>query len=293
MTAHDLTGEAAELAARLDLDLVATLPARSNLGWRMRRGDQDLVLRRHHDLLERGHDQLGLSVAWQAEMRELAAETGWPTARPLGEPIEHAGGWWTLEHFLPGQARTTTAPERARLLADWHAETFPRERLRPRPDTPDHLAILTAADAEDVLSRCTDPEDRAWLQRRHEQARSLAEGIDWSASRTVLVHGDLTDWNLLWEGERLTGLLDLELASVDRRVTELMMTWRCRYDDLVLALDRIDPLTDHEWRMLLVDWWAQLLTLAAFHLRRDRQPERWELEGLRRESSLSRRLERG
>lgn len=45
--------------------------------------------------------------------------------------------------------------------------------------------------------------------------------------------------------------------------------------------------------MLLVDWWTQLLTLSVFHLRRGRQPDRWELDGLRRETALSRVLERG
>lgn len=143
-----------------------------------------------------------------------------------------------------------------------------------------------------MLRRCLDPADRSWLLYRYEQALSLAEGIDWSASRTVLVHGDLVDANLLWEGEQLTGLVDLELAAVDRRVTELVLTWRCRHDDLVLALDRLDPLSTDEWRMLLVDWWAQLLSLAAFHLRRGRQPERWELDGLRRETLQSHLLER-
>ncbi|APX32606.1 hypothetical protein BH708_07610 [Brachybacterium sp. P6-10-X1] len=288
-----LEDSATQLATDLGLELASPLPARSNQAWRARSRGDELVLRCHHDLLEIGGTQLGRGLSWQAEVRELANAAGWPTPRPRRAPFRHAGRWWTLEEFLPGRSRRTSAAERARLLADWHATTFPRERLGPCPGAPDRLAILTAADAAEVLGRCADPEDRRWLLRRLEQAAARAEDIDWSASRTVVVHGDLTDWNLLWTGDRLTGLLDLELATVDRRVADLVLTWRCRHDDLLMALDRIDPLTADEWRMLLVDWWAQLLTLAAFHLRRGRQPDRWELDGLRRESPLSRLLVRG
>ena len=287
-----LEKSATQLAAGLGLELASPLPARSNQAWRARSRGEELVLRCHRDLLEIGAEQLGRGLSWQAEVRELATAAGWPTPRPRGGPFRDAGRWWTLEEFLPGDSRRTSAAERARLLAAWHATAFSRELLGPRPGAVDHLAILTATDAAEVLGRC-DPPDRHWLLRRLEQATAMAEGIDWSASRTVVVHGDLTDPNLLWRGEHLTGLLDLELTTVDRRVTDLVLTWRCRHDGLVMALDRIDPLTPDEWRMLLVDWWAQLLTLAAFHLRRGRSPERWELDGLRRESPLSLLLERG
>lgn len=293
MTSPIAAGEAAGLAARLGLELGEARPARSCQVWRAQGAGQELVLRRHLDLLEVGHHRLGRGIAWQAEVHELAATAGWPTPRLCADPIEHAGSWWTLETFLPGRSRDLTGTEHARILADWHAAAFPRERLGPRPGALDHLAILTAADAAEVLGRSAGREDRSWLLRRLEQARAMAQDIDWTASRTVVVHGDLTAWNLLWRGEQLTGLIDLENATVDRRVTDLALTWRCRHDGLVTALDRIDPLTADEWRMLLVDWWALLLTLAAFHLRRNRQPDRWELDGLRRETPLSRVLERG
>lgn len=42
--------------------------------------------------------------------------------------------------------------------------------------------------------------------------------------------------------------------------------------------------------MLLVDWWALMLSLSLFQLRRGRQPGRWELDGLRRSTPLSETL---
>lgn len=277
----------------LAVTIKARLPARSNDSWLVSRGAEDLVLRRHHDQLGLGHELLGLSVAWQVSASEVAVAGGWPAPHPCGQPIEHLGSWWTLEQFLPGEPRTTTATERAELITTWHATPFPIDRLGPRPGALDHLAILTDPYAETVLGGCEGRADREWLLRRLDQARELAEGIDWTASRRVLVHGDLIDQNLLWTGDRLTGLLDLELANVNRRATELLLTWRCRHDAIVYELHRLDPLSEHEWRMLLVDWWALLLTLAAVGLRKCRQPDRWELDGLRRETTLSRALTRG
>lgn len=292
--ADDTNGSVAgELARGLGLTLTSTVPARSTESWRAQGPGQDLLLRRYLDLSEVGQSELGRNVAWQAELREVAAGEGWPTARPHGDPIAHAGSWWTLEQFLPGRHRPVPAATQARILTAWHATAFPLERLGPRPGAFDTLAVLVDADVPALLGTCSDPEDRSWLLRRFDQASALADAVDWTASRRVLVHGDLVGRNLLWDGERLTGVIDLELATVDRRVTEMTTSWRCRYDDLAFAVHRLDPFTDHEWRMLLVDWWALLLTLSAFHLRRGRQPDRWELDGLRRETELSRLLERG
>lgn len=284
---------ATELAAALGLTLVAELSSRSSRNWRVLSPDGDLVLRQYLDLSEIGHRELGRSVAWKAEVRRAAADRGWPTALPHGEPMDHAGSWWTLEQFLPGRHRPITPAAQARVLTSWHATAFPLDLLGPRPGAFDALAVLRDEDTPALLRACAGSEDRSWLLRRFDQATTLAESIDWAASRRVLVHGDVVDRNLLWNGERLTGMLDLELATVDRRTTEMTTSWRCRYDELAFAVHRLDPFSDGEWPMLLVDWWTQLLTLSAFHLRRDRQPVRWELDGLRRETALSRLLERG
>lgn len=152
--------------------------------------------------------------------------------------------------------------------------------------------MLGDEDAEAIIDRSDDSDDRRWLRRRLSQARRLAVGIDWSASERVLVHGDFAPHNLLFDGSRFTGLLDFELATVDRRVVDMIHVWRCRHDDVLLAYDAIAPLNEDEWRMLLVDWWSLLVSLAVVQLRAGRQPDRWELDGLRRSSSLSTRLER-
>lgn len=250
------------------------------------------MLRRHLDTLALGHAVIGRSVAWQNKVRSLAAYKGWPVPVSVGEPVDYAGSWWTLEQFLPGQHRGISATLRAQIISDWHETDLPVDGLGSRPGALHYLAILYDPEAAVILSSCLDELDRTWLLRRFEQAVSLADEIDWAASRRVLVHGDLIDNNLLWSGKQLTGILDFELATVDRRVTEAVLTWRCRHDELVFARHDIAPLNEHECQMLLVDWWAHLLTLAAVNIRLGRQPDHWELDGLRRETRLSKELER-
>ena len=74
---------------------------------------------------------------------------------------------------------------------------------------------------------------------------TIGTGIGWAASPRVLVHGDFAPRNLLFEESRLSGVL--------------------------LDYDAIAPLTPDEWRMLLVDWWALLVSLAVVQLRLGRQ----------------------
>lgn len=281
------------LASQYGLTIEARLPTRSCDAWHIQRDGESLVLRRHGDPLALGHEMLGRSVAWQVNAMNLAADAGWPAPRVLGEPFDHEDAWWTLERFLPGQSRATKPNERAMLINDWHGAGIPVTGLGARPGALDHLAILNDPDATTILGSCIDQTDRTLLLHRLDQVGALAAGIDWRASRHVLVHGDLIDQNVLWSDGRLTGIIDFELANVGRRITELVLTWRSRHDELVLALHRLDPLNEHEWRMLLVDWWARLVSLAAVGLRQGRQPDRWELDGLRRKTPLATALARG
>lgn len=126
--------------------------------------------------------------------------------------------------------------------------------------------------------------------RRYEQSLALTERIDSAATSTVLVHGDLTAWNLHWHGWDLSGVLDLELAHRDRRTVEAVHIWRCRHDETLLEMHRLHPLNAHEWRMGMLDWWATLLSQARSSLASGDQPSRWTLDGLRRESPLARHI---
>lgn len=268
------------------------LGGRASQNWIVRRGRERLVLRRHRRADWQTDEQLSAAIRWRSQARSMIWQLGWPAAPPIDEPVWHANSWWTLEEYLSGVSGLLLPDKHARLLADFHSlGGVDVEMLGVQPGRLDHLAVLLDDSAEETLTLCADPQDRDWLLLRLAQARNLASQIDWTASRRLLVHGDFAPHNLLFDGDRFTGLLDFELATTDRRIIDMIHVWRCRHDDVLLAYDAILPLGPDEWRMLLVDWWALLVTLALVQLRHGKHPDRWELDGLRRTSAVSVRLE--
>jgi len=279
-------------AGHLRAQVVADLGGRVRHSWVIRQDGQQLVLRAHADPLSLGAAALLDSINWEAAARRNAIAAGWPAAAPIGEPFELGETWWTVEQWLDGDPAARTAAELGGLLARWHGSRISHDQLSARPGVAESVTVLADPGLDQWWARCTDPGDRSWLERRYEQALALADRLDWAASPRVLVHGDLTAWNLLWRGARLTGLLDFELATVDRRMVEFVHTWRCRHDQVVTAYHATSPLGAEEWPMLLVDWWATLLSLSAAAPRGGHQPHRWELDGLRRTSPLADQLQR-
>lgn len=266
------------------------LGGRASWNWLVRRGAQWLVLRRDRDLFELGEQRLGEAISWRGAARAQAQASGWPVPRSVDGPLWSDGSWWTLETFQPGRPALIEPAKHAELLLRWQGMRLDLDELGAQPHRLDHLAVLSDPDAWGYFAEAEDLEDRRWLLERLEQVLTLAEKVDWSASPRHLVHGDLVAQNLHWQDGELTGVLDFELSTVDRRVTELIHVWRGRYDDVALAYDALAPLNEHEWRMLMVDWWAMLLSLSLFHLRHGRKPGRWELQALRRSSTLTRQL---
>ncbi|WP_083190619.1 phosphotransferase [Serinicoccus hydrothermalis] len=281
-----------DVTREFQVSLERELGGRSSTNWLVSGKNDALVLRRYLDVLELGPTMQREAIDWQAQTRARLHRAGWPVAAPIEEPLRSGGAWWTLEEWLPGTSAQMSPTQHAHLFARWGNLVDLAEELGPQPHRLDHLNVLVDDDAAQSFAECADEQDRGWLLRRLDQVRAGAQDVDWDASPRTLVHGDLAGHNLLWSGGRLTGVLDLELATVDRRITEAMLVWRCRHDDVLLAYDKVAKLNDQEWRMVLIDWWALMLSLCLFHLRRGRQPGRWELDALRRTSPLSEKLSR-
>ena len=49
------------------------------------------------------------------------------------------------------------------------------------------------------------------IMRWHlERAQGLFDQIDFDGAESLVLHGDFAPWNLLFEGEKLTGIIDFE-----------------------------------------------------------------------------------
>jgi aminoglycoside phosphotransferase (APT) family kinase protein len=54
-----------------------------------------------------------------------------------------------------------------------------------------------------------------------------------------VIHGDFTPWNLLFDGGRLTGVLDFEATHHTFQVADFALSWRGYHDDVLSGYDEV------------------------------------------------------
>ena len=203
----------------------------------------------------------------------------WPVAT-MDEPVAYNGRLWSLMTFLPGAAGVYDASEaraRGRLLAEFHADTAQIEGLGQRAGWRRCEAILGDLELDLILSlneRVRAEEVR--VVRWHlDRARKRIEGLGLKGRPGIPVHGDFAPWNLLFEGERLSGMIDFELAHEDHRVGDFVLSWRGKYDEVIRGYDEVSPLEPEEWAMIVPVWWAQLIEGACRDMRLGQHDGGW------------------
>ena len=60
----------------------------------------------------------------------------------------------------------------------------------------------------------------------------------------VVLHGDFTCWNLLFEHGHLTGVLDFEATHLNYRVADFALAWRGQQSDVIRGYEEVSPLSD-------------------------------------------------
>jgi aminoglycoside phosphotransferase (APT) family kinase protein len=240
---------------------------------------------------------------WRYPLRVAAAlrAQGWPTPEPAEEPMTGPGGAWVLFHRLPGRSvrpaeadRPAEERARGRLLAELH-------RAAAATGITDQRGGF--ADPAEVVG---DPELDHWL-RAHERARPdegrplracrdaaaawFADHPTRGAPRSV-IHGDFTPWNLLFDGGRLTGVVDFECSHHTFQVADFALSWRGYHDDVLRGYDEVRPLSTLEWALVRPVFLAWLFigvkdVLAAHHGGTGPPPDlSWQLRHLRTRSPL-------
>jgi Ser/Thr protein kinase RdoA (MazF antagonist) len=215
-----------------------------------------LVLRRYK------HNPLDV-IPYENEVMRRLQDLGWPVPGLVEGPLIIDGRPWSLLTFLPGASRPdANTPgerrDRGRLLAELHESMESLADLGQR--TGFSLSNELVADPELVLAfreyKEICPDEGHVLRWHLDRTLELFEGIDLDDAETLVLHSDFAPWNLLYEGDKLKGILDFDATHLNYRVADFVNSWRGYQDELIEGYEEVHKLTDVDWELLVPVYWS-------------------------------------
>jgi Ser/Thr protein kinase RdoA (MazF antagonist) len=296
VTADDGTAAIRDVLACYGIEGTSVRPiagGRANRHWRVDAGADEFVLREYNAL------RTPAAIAYEHEMLAHVDARGWPVAPPLradggSTTITAHGRTYALFPSLPGAPGAYYDDERRRakgaLLARLHRDmaSSPMREQREGFGRIWELDLLTAgtphATFNDML-RAFGQEHRELASAvRSERYRSLRElsRLGYGDEPDVFVHADFHNENLLFDGDRLTAVLDFDEVHRDARAVDLACSIvnDCAEPPADIATDprataafvagyaAESPLTDAELRLIVPLMRAYHVWLLAYTLRR-------------------------
>ncbi|MFZ0218147.1 MAG: hypothetical protein WAM30_19605 [Candidatus Dormiibacterota bacterium] len=234
----------AEVLAKFRIVTTDDLGGHANHHWAVRQGARKAILRRAPaDTLR--------SLNYELKVLEALHSHGWPVARAVDEPAEVGQAIWCLFEHLPGSpASDRSVPAqraRGRLLATLHDDLAELVAFGQRPGWFEVRRVVEDPNLVRELRGFEDhfPEAGRILRWHAERAKELFDAIGPGAAAApkLVLPGDFAPWNLLYVGDRLSGILDFEAAHLDtrrRRVCSLLAGQIRRCDRRL----RADPAVD-------------------------------------------------
>jgi len=264
-----------EVQEHLGIREVSYLGGRLNLHWLVETRGEECVLRRWTP-------QPTESIEFERRFLSNLKRMGWPVA-PQEAPVEFDGQLWSLSPVLPGSPPTEKHEfdprARGRLLAEFHLATSQIKDLGQRPDWRRCEDILSDPEIDRTLSKFeSEHGETVHILRWHlDKARRGIDGIGLEKREAIPVHGDFAPWNLHFEGEKLTGILDFELSRLDHRVGDFALSWRGKYDEVIRGYLEVSPWEPEEWAAFVPVWWAELIEGMCRNLRDGRDDGGWRI----------------
>lgn len=273
---------------------IRALTGRINQHWLVRQGSITCVLRRYAISYT--------DVEYELNVLRQLRNVGWPVPEVIEAPIHTDGATWSLFSFLPGEPKKDrTAAEqrhRGRLLAQLHEATSRLPDQQQREGFRRIDAVVTDPDlvAAINLYGAINP-DVARVMRWHvDLARERFEQLNLADVEQIVIHSDFATWNLLFEGEELSGVLDFESTHLDFRVADFALSWRGQYDDVVEGYQQVHKLSGLDEALLVPVYWSWLFLGVKEDIEGmvagtiDRHGFKWQINQLTRRSPLFRDL---
>ncbi len=202
-----------------------------NKHWALELSGRRYVLCRYHARRARE------AILWEQWLVDFAEKLGWPVAKPVpagdGEPlVEHGGRFWAAAPLLPGTPGGGSTPSAFRRMGETLAELHDNLSGLGGPQRPgfgpawdlDTLVQQWGAASFDALVEQlgTTRPDLAELIR-NERVRNLRDLEMGGVEHLPLlpIHGDFHRFNLLWDGARITGIVDWDYSRRDVLIADL------------------------------------------------------------------------
>jgi aminoglycoside phosphotransferase (APT) family kinase protein len=91
-----------------------------------------------------------------------------------------------------------------------------------------------------------------------DKACEMFDGLPLDGVETIVLHGDFTPWNMLFEGERVSGIVDFEATHLNYRVSDFALSWRGHQDEVVQGYEQVRALNELDWQLLVPCYWSWL-----------------------------------
>ncbi len=234
---------------------VCYLGGRHNRHWLAECGHSKLVVRGYSD-------EAFPNIAYEHDVLARLDEAGWPVPAALKESMQVKGRTWGLFKFLPGTCRVTNDSEerraRGRLLAELHEATASLAGMGKRRGFGLSDEVIRDPKLIDSIRMYEQhrPSEGHILRWHIDQATEVFDRLDLNYAATTVLHGDFAPWNLLYEGEDLTGVIDFEATHLNYRVADFANSWRGYQDEVIEGYDEASRLSDLEWELLVPTYWA-------------------------------------
>jgi Ser/Thr protein kinase RdoA (MazF antagonist) len=243
---------------------------RSNTHWIVETAEGRSVLRRYAPNRSPG------DAAYELRLLEHLNGREWPVPVAVVPPVEWAGSVWCLFRYVSGRAPALRSAagiraeqrRRGRLLARLHADMADFAVAGQRPGwcrADEGLVDRTGRPPVDQVLRAyerTNPEAGRVLRTHADRTRDAFGELLPRVPAPVVIHGDLTPWNIRYERGTLSGVIDFDAAHLDLRVADFALSWRGRYDEVLRGYEEESPLEPVE-RALLVPVYSAWIIASA------------------------------
>jgi Ser/Thr protein kinase RdoA (MazF antagonist) len=214
-------------------DDISPISTSGNCHWRVTCAGDAFVLRMYR------HGQSSSSILYELDILNRLRRRGWPVAPSLYEAVVQSGRLFALFPFLPGRSNKGETPQqmrcRGRILAELHSElkTVPGVGQRTGWERTDEVA--RTAEVDILHSSDTARKIACHLER----VQSRLDALHASSFPMTVIHGDFIAQNLLFQGEKLSGVIDFDSVHLDLRAADVACARRSSHKWCGSRLSRV------------------------------------------------------